>query len=127
MLRTTFKLGQQGNFNNWVLTEDIQSTYLIPTDQAWEQARLDYPSAYEVSMKTKYKICIFTDCKVLTLGYSPYRVTHLLERHAQVGAKLSLDQLVLESVNGGGLEVTRGSPVVVRRTVENGGLVIIGW
>ena len=54
-------------------------------------------------------------------------MTHLLERHAQVGAKLSLDQLVMESVNGGGLEVARGSPVVVRRTVENGGLVIIAW
>ena len=112
-----------------MLTEDIQSTYLVPTDQAWEQARLDYPSAYKVIMKAKYRIYIFneSDCQVLTLGYSPYRVTHLLERHAQVGAKLSLDQLVLESVNGGGLEVTRGSPVVVRRTVENGGLVMIVW
>ena len=112
-----------------MLTEDIQSTYLVPTDQAWEQARLDYPSTYKVSMKPKYRIYIFTesDWQALTHGYSPYRVTHLLERHAQVGAKLSLDQLVLESVNGGGLEVTRGSPVVVRRTVENGGLVMIAW
>ena len=52
-------------------------------------------------------------------------MTHLLERHAQVGAKLALNQLWMESVNGGGLEVTRGSPVVVRRTVENGGLVMM--
>ena len=64
MHRTTFKLGQQGNFNNWVLTEDILTTYLVPTDQAWEQARLDYPSAYKVSMKAAYRIQIFTESGV---------------------------------------------------------------
>ena len=42
----------------------------------------------------------------------------MLERHTHVGAKLSLDQMIEE----GGLAVTRGSPVVVKKVVEDTGV-----
>ena len=50
-----------------------------------------------------------------------YQVHHILERHLQVGAKLSINELVKASQDGKGFEVMRGSPLQVSRQEENGG------
>ena len=60
--------------------------------------------------------------KVLFLGSYFYQVHHLLERHLQVGVKLSLDQLMQDSQEGQGFQVLRGAPLNLERTVQNEGL-----
>ena len=50
-----------------------------------------------------------------------YQVHHILERHLQVGAKLSINELVKASQEGKGFEVMRGSPLQVTTQEENGG------
>ena len=55
------------------------------------------------------------------MGDYYYQVHHILERHLQVGAKLSLNELLKASQEGKGFEVMRGSPLQLSMQEENGG------
>ena len=112
-------------------------TYLVPTNQAWEVFKLDHPTDHQVTLMIIY-IYLYMTCFPslyiqVSLGYFSYkvsqsyfsyRITQLLERHTQVGAKLSLDMMVEDSREGRGVQVTRGSPVLVKKIVENGGRML---
>jgi len=107
MMRKTFDLGKQEHFNDQLKDEEIQFTFLVPTDKAWEQIKKDFATAY----------------KVLFMGDFFYQVHHILERHLKVGAKLSLNDLVNASQEGKGFEVFRGSPLQLTTQEENGEMV----
>ena len=59
--------------------------------------------------------------KVLFMGDFFYQVHHILQRHLQVGAKLSINDLVKATQEGKGFEVMRGSPLQVSTQEKNGG------
>jgi len=107
MMSKTFHLGAQEHFNDQFKLEDIQFTFLVPTDQAWEQIQRDFASAY----------------KVLFMGDFFYQVHHILERHLKVGAKLSLNELVTASQEGRGFEVVRGTPLQLSVEEKHGEMV----
>jgi len=107
MMSKTFDLGKQEHFNDQLKGEDTQFTFLVPTDQAWDQIKNDFATAY----------------KVLFMGDFFYQVHHILERHLKVGAKLSLNELVKASQEGKGFEVMRGSPLQLSTQEENGEIV----
>lgn len=104
MMSKTYTLGKQEHFNDQLNKNDLKFTFLVPTDQAWEQIRKDYATAY----------------KVLFMGEFFYQVHHILERHLRVGAKLSIDDLVKASNEGKGFEVMRGSPLQLVTEEKNG-------
>jgi len=107
MMSNTFNLGKQEHFNDQLNQSDLQFTYLVPTDQAWDILKKDFATAY----------------KVLFMGDYYYQVHHILERHLQVGAKLSLNELLKASQEGKGFEVMRGSPLQLSMQEENGEMV----
>jgi uncharacterized surface protein with fasciclin (FAS1) repeats len=104
MMSNTFDLGTQEHFNEQLNNKDVKFTYLVPTDQAWQKLKTEYATAH----------------KVLFMGDYYYQVHHLLERHLQVGKKLSLAELVNVTRNGEGFEVMRGPPLQVLTEEENG-------
>ena len=55
------------------------------------------------------------------MGEYFYQVHHILERHLQVGAKLSLGELLNQTRDGPGFQVMRGSPLQVTTEEDNGG------
>eukprot|EP00090_Calanus_glacialis_P012795 TRINITY_DN2142_c0_g1_i1.p1 TRINITY_DN2142_c0_g1~~TRINITY_DN2142_c0_g1_i1.p1 ORF type:complete len:616 (-),score=157.05 TRINITY_DN2142_c0_g1_i1:467-2314(-) len=107
MMSKTFDLGKQEHFNDQLNKTELQFTFLVPTDQAWDQIKKDFATAY----------------KVLFMGDFFYQVHHILERHLQVGAKLSINELVKASQEGKGFEVMRGSPLQLSTQEENGEMV----
>lgn len=107
MMSKTFDLGKQEHFNDQLKEGDIKFTFLVPTDQAWDQIKQDFATAY----------------KVLFMGDFFYQVHHILERHLKVGEKLSLHELVRNSQDGKGFEVMRGSPLQLSEQEENGEMV----
>ena len=50
--RKTFSLGNQENFNqkNGFNKTELEFTYLVPSDQAWEEVRKEYATAYKVKL-----------------------------------------------------------------------------
>jgi len=107
MMRKTFELGNQEHFNinNGFNKSEIKFTYLVPTDQAWEQLKTgDFASAY----------------KILFMGEFYYQTHHILERHLEIGSKQTLKQLVDASENGNGIDVMRGPPLKLSRKLVNG-------
>ena len=46
--RATFNLGKQVDYNTWLQREDINYTYLVPSNQAWEVFRLAQPATHMV-------------------------------------------------------------------------------
>ena len=61
-------------------------------------------------------------CQVLFMGEYFYQVHHILERHLQVGAKLSLGELLNKTRDGPGFQVMRGAPLqITTEEDKNGG------
>jgi len=107
MMSKTFELGNQEHFNtnNGFNKTDVQFTYLVPTDQAWEDLKSgDFASAY----------------KILFMGDFYYQTHHILERHLKVGAKMSLKQMLANSKDGKDFDVLRGPSLKVFTKEENG-------
>merc|ERR1719266_2751552 len=107
MMRRAFELGNQEHFNtnNGFNKTDVHFTYLVPTDQAWEDLKSgDFASAY----------------KILFMGDFYYQTHHILERHLKVGAKMSLKQMLDNSKHGKDFDVMRGPSLKVFRKEENG-------
>ena len=48
----TFNLGKQEHFNDQLNDTDLQFTFLVPTDQAWDQIQKDFATAYKVTWKS---------------------------------------------------------------------------
>ena len=48
----TFNLGKQEHFNDQLNNPDLQFTFLVPTDQAWDQIKKDFATAYKVTNST---------------------------------------------------------------------------
>jgi len=105
MMSKTFNLGRQEHFNDQLNSTDLKFTYLVPTDQAWGLIKKEFATAY----------------KILFMGDYYYQVHHILQRHLQVGEKLSLNELLKVSREGKGFEVMRGSPLQLSTRGENGG------
>merc|ERR1712079_935245 len=109
MMSKTFELGNQEHFNtnNSFNKTDVQFTYLVPTDQAWEDLKSgDFASAY----------------KILFMGDFYYQTHHILERHLKVGAKMSLKQMLDNSKDGKDFDVMRGPSLKIFTKEENGGI-----
>jgi len=104
MMSKTFNLGRQEHFNDQLNSTDLKFTYLVPTDQAWGLIKKEFATAY----------------KILFMGDYYYQVHHILQRHLQVGEKLSLNELLKVSREGKGFEVMRGSPLQLSTRGENG-------
>jgi len=91
IITKTYELGEQEHFNAKMEDKDNQFTYLVPNDEAWMTIKRKYGSAY----------------KVLFLGQFFYQAHHILERHLQVGMKLSVEQMVENRT----LTTIRGPPL----------------
>ena len=52
MMSKTFDLGKQEHFNDQLRNEKMNFTYLVPTDQAWDQIKTDFATAYKVKQRT---------------------------------------------------------------------------
>lgn len=121
----SYTLGTQEHFNlrNGFNKTDMKFTYLVPSDQAWEDVKKEHASAY----------------KILFMGDFYYQAHHVLERHLKVGDKMSLRDMVSVGLlvnipwhlfvvlqisatqSGTGVEVMRGPPLQVSTSIENGG------
>jgi len=92
MMTDTNTLGKQADFND-ELGADLNFTYFVPSDKAWEQARGEFPSAIHV----------------LFMGPFSYQTSHLLQRHLKIGAKLTMEEMeemkVVEMRRGGTFRV----------------------
>nr|XP_015833788.1 PREDICTED: fasciclin-1 isoform X4 [Tribolium castaneum] len=64
-LNYTFRLGNQGGFNNQLSDTTKKFTYFVPRNQAWDEASVDHPSAI----------------KKLFMPEFHYHATNILERH----------------------------------------------
>jgi len=108
MMSNTFELGTQEHFNDQLNRSDVAFTYLVPTNQAWEKLQKQYATAY----------------KVLFMGEYFYQVHHILERHLQVGAKLSLGELLNKTRDGPGFQVMRGAPLQITTEEDKNGELV---
>jgi len=97
MMSKTFDLGKQEHFNDQLRNEKMNFTYLVPTDQAWDQIKTDFATAY----------------KILFMGDFFYQTRKILERHIKIGSKLSLADMTRVSEEAGGVGVLRGAPLTV--------------
>ncbi|XP_044262943.1 fasciclin-1 isoform X3 [Tribolium madens] len=64
-LNYTFRLGNQGGFNNQLSDTTKKFTYFVPRNQAWDEASVDHPSAIKKLFMPEYH----------------YHATNILERH----------------------------------------------
>jgi uncharacterized surface protein with fasciclin (FAS1) repeats len=106
-LSKTYQLGRQEHFNlkNGFNNSNLRFTYLVPTDQAWESLRTgEFASAY----------------KILFMGNFVYQTQHILERHLKIGAKMSLKEIIDDSLKGKGLDVLRGPALQIYSEETNG-------
>ena len=58
------------------------------------------------------------------MGNFVYQTHHILERHLKIGAKMSLKEIIDDSLNGKGLDVLRGPALQIYSEETNGGKVI---
>jgi len=106
MMSKSYTLGTQEHFNlrNGFNKTDMKFTYLVPSDQAWEDVKKEHASAY----------------KILFMGDFYYQAHHVLERHLKVGDKMSLRDMISATQSGTGVEVMRGPPLQISTSIENG-------
>jgi len=100
MMHSTFMLGEQEHFNSQLGSNTINYTYIVPSDTAWEEIKLQYSTAY----------------KVLFMGQFDYQAHHILEKHLKIGEKLSLEQILVK----GSLSPLRGSPLKFYKELVDG-------
>ena len=95
--RKTFSLGNQEHFNqkNGFNKTELEFTYLVPSDQAWEEVRKEYASAYKVTPSLCITLMFIVLFQILFMGEFYYQTHHVLERHLKVGAKMSLEDMVI--------------------------------
>lgn len=100
MMKKTYSLGKQEHFNNKLtMSDDLQFTYLVPSDQAWEKARREFTTAI----------------KQINMPRFSYQTVNILERHLKNNAKLSLDELMEK----GTVTMSRGAPLsFFNRTID---------
>ena len=55
------------------------------------------------------------------MGNFVYQTHHILERHLKIGAKMSLKEIIDDSLNGRGLDVLRGPALQIYSEETNGG------
>ena len=93
----TFSLGKQEHFNvkNGLNESHSNFTYLVPSDQAWEDIKKEHASVYKVSSHLiLYSRLYLTFFQILFMGDFYYQTHHVLERHLKVGVKMSLKDMV---------------------------------
>ena len=59
------------------------------------------------------------------MGNFVYQTHHILERHLKIGAKMSLKEIIDDSLNGKGLDVLRGPALQIYSEETNGGKLYI--
>ncbi|XP_063906710.1 fasciclin-1 isoform X2 [Zophobas morio] len=64
-LNKTFRLGNQGGFNNQLTDTTKKFTYFVPRNEAWDEAGVDHPSAVKKLFMPQYH----------------YHANNILERH----------------------------------------------
>ena len=139
----TFSLGNQEHFNlkNGLNKTHINFTYLVPSDQAWEDIKKEHASVYKVpsflcSVHTRFYPHLVLDSlhgRVLLPNTPRPGATSeswgqdVPERHGQYNSLLS-NILILtvrfqisSTETGVGVEVLRGPPLKVTTSVVNGG------
>merc|ERR1711978_333190 len=92
MLSSTFTLGAQDHFNNMLDVKGSKFTYLVPSNEAWENIQGEMASTW----------------KVLFNGDFGYQTKQILERHLKIGEALSVEQLVQKTKDDGGVRMLRG-------------------
>jgi len=97
MLRLSYKLGEQDNFNSKFSNIEAEYTYLVPTNEAWIALQKQYASAY----------------KVLFNGQFFYQANNILDRHLKIGSALNIEDIVKSNK----LTTVRGAPLQV--SLEN--------
>lgn len=97
MLRLSYKLGEQDNFNSKFSNIEAEYTYLVPTNEAWIALQKQYASAY----------------KVLFNGQFFYQANNILDRHLKIGSALNIEDIVKSNK----LTTVRGAPLLV--SLEN--------
>ena len=55
------------------------------------------------------------------MGNFVYQTHHILERHLKIGAKMSLKEIIDDSLTGRGLDVLRGPALQIYSEETNGG------
>ena len=50
----TFRLGNQGGFNNQLTDTTKKFTYFVPRNEAWDEAGVDHPSAVKKLFMPQY-------------------------------------------------------------------------
>jgi len=93
MMTKTFDLGNQEHFNDDFKNEEEKFTYLVPTDNAWEEVQQEMATAH----------------KVLFMGEFFYQSEKILKRHLRIGSSLSLANLT----KAGEVVVNKGPPLIV--------------
>ena len=60
MMTKTFDLGNQEHFNDDFKNEEEKFTYLVPTDNAWEEVQQEMATAHKVGffLTTTYKVVL---------------------------------------------------------------------
>ena len=58
------------------------------------------------------------------MGNFVYQTHHILERHLKIGAKMSLEEIIDDSLNGKGLDVLRGPALQIYSEETNGGKLL---
>ena len=56
------------------------------------------------------------------MGNFVYQTQHILERHLKIGAKMSLKEIIDDSLKGKGLDVLRGPALHIYSEETNGGI-----
>lgn len=56
------------------------------------------------------------------MGNFVYQTQHILERHLKIGAKMSLKEIIDDSLKGKGLDVLRGPALQIYSEETNGGI-----
>ena len=80
---------------NGLNNTQINFTYLVPSDQAWEDIKKEHASVYKVSSHLiLYSRLYLTFFQILFMGDFYYQTHHVLERHLKVGVKMSLKDMV---------------------------------
>jgi len=111
MLSSTFTLGAQDHFNRMLDVKGSKFTYLVPSNEAWENIQGEMASTW----------------KVLFNGDFGYQTKQILERHLKIGEALSVEQLVQRTKDDGGVRMLRGFFDLRFKEADDGEGVKVEW
>jgi len=113
MLSSTYALGQQNHLND-EFKPDQKYTYLVPSNQAWEELNRKLTTVH----------------KILFMGQFSYQTDQILERHLRIGQELTASEMVAQTDHMGGIGMLRGlNPLKFKHVIDSDGntYTVVQW